>query len=175
MARAKTQMKKQMEEQSEAYESANAFELLREDHHRVQELFDEFEQADNQSRKRIAEEALRELEIHAKLEEELIYPAIRQELDEEELMDMALEEHHVVTTLIRELRKMQPKDRRYAAKFKVMAESVKHHIEEEESEILPQAEKTDLDASELGRQAMQQKHKLMEKGQRSGNFRKRQS
>lgn len=142
---------------------ANAVELLREDHRKVQELFEEFEGADNRSRQRIADQALTELEIHAKLEEELIYPAIREVLDEEDLMDEALEEHHAVKLLIKELRKMGPKDERYRAKFKVMAEMVKHHIEEEESRILPEAEQSDLDLAELGQDAMMRKEKLMAK------------
>lgn len=141
----------------------NAVELLRQDHRKVQDLFEEFEAADSRSRQRIVDQALTELEIHAKLEEGLIYPAIREVLDEEDLMDEALEEHHAVKLLIKELRKMGPKDERYRAKFKVLAEMVKHHIEEEESHILPQAEQSDLDLSELGQDALMQKEKLMVK------------
>lgn len=143
--------------------NVNAVELLREDHRKVQDLFEEFEGADNRSRQRIVDQALTELEIHAKLEEGLIYPAIREVLDEEELMDQALEEHHVVELLIKELRKMGPKDERYSAKFQVLCEIVKHHIEEEESQILPQAEGSDLDLAELGQDAMMQKEKLTAK------------
>lgn len=141
----------------------NAVELLREDHRKVQDLFEEFEGADSRSRQRIVDQALTELEIHAKIEEGLIYPAIREALDEDELMDQALEEHHVAKVLIKELRKMGPKDERYSAKFQVLAEIVKHHIEEEESDILPQAEESDLDLAELGQEAMMQKEKLMTK------------
>src|SRR5688500_17079476 len=78
-------------------------------------------------------------------------------------MDEALEEHHAAELLIKELRKMGPKDERYRAKFKVLAEMVKHHIEEEESQILPQAEDSDLDLTELGQEAMMRKEKLMAK------------
>ena len=145
-------------------ESVNALDMLRDDHRKVEGLFEQFEQADNRSRQRIADEALSELEIHAQLEEKLIYPAIRDEVDADELMDMALEEHHVAKTLIKELRKMAPRDQRYTAKFKVLAESVKHHIKEEEGEIMPKAEETDLDFNELGRKAMQRKEALMVKG-----------
>lgn len=150
------------EEQSENG-GVNAVELLREDHRKVQDLFEEFEGADTRSRQRLVDQALTELEIHAKLEEGLIYPAIREALDEDEMMDQALEEHHVVEFLIKELRKMGPKDERYSAKFQVLAEIVKHHIEEEESEILPQAEESDLDLMELGEEAMAKKDKLMAK------------
>jgi len=108
---------------------------LREDHRKVKGLFEEFEQAeDAKAKQRIVETALTELEVHSKLEEELIYPTIRGEIDDDDLMDEALEEHHVVHGLIGELRKMKPRDERYDAKFTVLAENVRHHIKEEESE-----------------------------------------
>ena len=84
--------------------------------------------------------ALMELEVHSKLEEELIYPAIRAEIDDDDLMDEALEEHHVVHGLLGELKKMKPSDERYDAKFTVLAENVRHHIKEEESDMFPMAE-----------------------------------
>jgi hemerythrin superfamily protein len=153
----------------------SAIELLREDHQKVQALFEEFEGADNRSRQRIADQALTELEIHAKLEEGLVYPAIREALDEEDMMDEALEEHHVAELLIKELRKMQPKDERYRAKFTVLAEMVKHHIEEEESDMLPQAEETDIDMEELGQEAMALKEKLLSKMQSGSSSKKKTS
>jgi hemerythrin superfamily protein len=161
-------MKQRKDETLEEEEHAdnggvNAVELLREDHRKVQDLFEEFEGADTRSRQRIIGQALTELEVHAKIEEGVIYPAIREVLNEEDLMDEALEEHHAAELLIKELRKMGPKDERYRAKFKVLAEMVKHHIEEEESQILPQAEESDLDLMELGQAAMTRKEKLMAK------------
>jgi hemerythrin superfamily protein len=157
----------------------NALEMLRKDHQKVQELFEQFEGADNRSRQGIGNQILTELEIHATLEETLIYPAIREALDEDDMMDEALEEHHVVKAMIKELRKMQPKDDRYRAKFKVLSEIVKHHVEEEESEILPQAEETDLDFDALGQEALVRKEKLIAKmggtpstGKSNGNKRK---
>lgn len=163
----------EVDEQQEQGQSA--LEMLREDHRRVQDLFEEFESADNRSRQRIADSALTELEIHAKLEEGLIYPAIREALDEKDLMDRALEEHHVAEVLIKELRKMGPKEDRYSAKFKVLSELVKHHIEEEESQILPQAEETDIDFMELGQEAVTRKEKLMAKMESAGQSKKKSS
>ena len=69
--------------------------------------------------------------VVSKLEEALIYPAIRAEIDDDDLMDEALEEHHVVHGLLVELKKMKPSDERYDAKFTVLAENVRHHIEED--------------------------------------------
>ncbi|ALA59175.1 Hemerythrin HHE cation binding region [Nitrospira moscoviensis] len=144
-------------------ETENPIEMLKEDHQAVQDLFSRFEEADNRSRQRIADEALMMLEIHAKLEEDVVYPAIREGVGDDEMIDEALEEHHVATMLIKELHKMKPKDERYAAKFKVLSEMVRHHIEEEENETFPQAEKADIDWSEVGREATKMREKLMRK------------
>jgi hemerythrin superfamily protein len=139
--------------------------MLREDHKKVKGLFDEFEQAkDSKTKQRIVETALTELEVHAALEEELIYPAIRPEIDDDDLMDEALEEHHVVHTLIGELKKMKPSDERYDAKFTVLAENVRHHIKEEESEMLPKAEDLEIDWEELSRDVMKRREQLAAKG-----------
>ncbi len=136
--------------------------LLREDHKKVKGLFEEFEQAgDAKMKQRIVEEALAELDVHAKLEEELIYPAIGPEIDDEDLMDEALEEHHVVHVLMGELKKMKPSDDRYDAKFTVLAENVKHHIKEEESEMFPKAENCDIDWEALSSQVEKRKEQLM--------------
>ena len=139
----------------------NALEMIREDHHKVQQLFQEFETTDDRSaKKRIVDNAIRELKVHAALEEELFYPAVREQIDEEETIDEALEEHHVVKLLIAELEDMSPGDKRYDAKFTVLAESVKHHIEEEESEVIPEVEAS-LDADSLGEQMEKRKQQLL--------------
>jgi hemerythrin superfamily protein len=90
---------------SQVASASSVADMLREDHMKVKGLFEEFEQADDaDAKQRIVETALAELEVHAKLEEELIYPEIRQEIDDD-LMDEALEERHVVYGLIGELKK----------------------------------------------------------------------
>jgi hemerythrin superfamily protein len=138
--------------------------MLKEDHQKVKDLFEEFKKAeDTKAKQRIVDTALMELEIHAKLEEGLIYPAIRSELDEDDLMDEALEEHHVVHMLIAELKKMKPSDDRFDAKFTVLGESVKHHIKEEEAEMLPEAEERNIDWDDLEAQVTKRKEELMTK------------
>ena len=134
---------------------------LKKDHQKVQELFDEFEAAgDSRSKTRIVQEALRELEVHAKLEEMLIYPAIREKIDDREVMDEALEEHHVAHVLINELKRMRTSDKRYDAKFTVLGESIKHHVKEEEGTIFPEAEKAEINWEELSQEAMKRKETL---------------
>ena len=138
----------------------SAIEMLREDHDKVKGLFEEFEQAEeSQAKEQIVDNTLRELEIHAALEEEIFYPVAEEQLDDKESIDEAREEHHVVKLLIGELKKMSADDERYDAKYKVLSESVKHHIEEEESELFPKLEGK-LDAEGLGAQMETRKQQL---------------
>ena len=149
-----------------------AVEMLREDHQQVKDLFEEFEKAEEDEEKgQIVRAALTALEIHATLEEEIFYPAVREQIDEDDQMDEALEEHHVVKFLIGELQEMKPGDDHFDAKFKVLAESVKHHIEEEESEILPKAQDADLDQERLGEEMTERKEEL-QRGKGAGARRK---
>jgi hemerythrin superfamily protein len=138
------------------------FDMLKSDHRKVEKLFEEFESAkDSRSRGRIVEETLRELSVHARLEETLIYPAIREQIDDEDVMDEALEEHHVAHVLINELKRMTTRDERYDAKFTVLGESIKHHVKEEEGTMFPIAEKADIDWDELSQEAMERKEALL--------------
>jgi hemerythrin superfamily protein len=138
----------------------NAIEMLRQDHEKVKKLFEEFKNAeDSQVKKQIVGQTVRELETHAALEEEIFYPAAQEEIGEKESIDEAREEHHVVKLLIGELKKMSAASDRYDAKYKVLAESVKHHIQEEESELFPKLEGA-LDAEELGTEMETRKQQL---------------
>jgi hypothetical protein len=151
----------------------DAVEMLRQDHRKVQKLFEQFEHSeDSETKKRIAESALVELQVHAALEEELFYPAVREEIDEKEKVDEAEEEHHVAKLLISELQDMTPNDDHFDAKFKVLAESVKHHIEEEESEVIPEIEE-EIDAAELGERMAERKEELEQEMSNGGPSRKR--
>jgi hemerythrin superfamily protein len=121
----------------------NAVDLLTADHARVKKLFQQYEAAGHrahQKKQGIAEEVLAEIEVHTTLEEELFYPAVKQKTDRDgkDLVAEAVEEHHVVTTLMVELKDLDPTDERYEAKFKVLMETVSHHIEEE-GEMFPEA------------------------------------
>ena len=138
--------------------------MLREDHQKLKQLFDQFHEAATINEKRsIVTEALTALEVHATLEEELIYPAWQERLGEQCLWDEALQEHHVIRLLIKELKTMSPSDARYDAKFTVLSEHVKRHMKEEEGKIFPQAEKADLDWEPLTRQVLQRRQSLEHK------------
>lgn len=145
-------------------------EMLKEDHAKVKELFEEFESADSQEQAEIAATAIFELEIHAELEEKLIYPAIREAIDDSDMMNEAVEEHHLVHVLITELKKLKPKDEKFHAKFTVLSELVKHHIEEEEGEMLPEAERHDIDWDVLEAAVMKRKEALMAKSSKKSGM-----
>jgi hypothetical protein len=123
----------------------HAIDLLKADHAHVKDLFQQYEAAGHQAHEKkhsIAEEVFAELDVHTTLEEELFYPAMKRETDQDgkDLVAEAVEEHHVVTTLKDELKGLDPKDERYDAKFNVLTENVEHHIEEEEGKMFPDGE-----------------------------------
>lgn len=122
---------------------ADPIQLLRDQHKEVLSLFDQFKKAkDNEQKKGIVDNVSVKLMMHTQLEEDSFYPAIRSQGGEaEDLVDEAIEEHHVVKMLISELADMKPQYPRYGAKFMVMAENVRHHVEEEESQLFPAARK----------------------------------
>jgi hypothetical protein len=148
------------------HKTMNAIALLKEDHQKVKDLFDRFEETNGSARKaKIVSEALMELKVHATVEERLFYPAVRQKIDDKEgVMDEADEEHHVAKVLIAELEKMSRDEDHWEAKFTVLAESVRHHIKEEEGKMFKQAKKTEIDFEILGGQMADLKEKLMQQG-----------
>ena len=133
----------------------DAVELIKSDHRKVEKLFREFEEAGDRAYKTKQElvgQIVEELEVHATIEEETYYPAVEAKArkDGKELIAEAVEEHHVVKILLGELSAMTAEDEAFDAKVTVLMENVRHHVEEEESELLPQSEKI-LDGDELTR------------------------
>ncbi len=120
----------------------DAIQLVKKDHKTVEALFKQFERAEKAEKhselKRIVRELIKELSVHAAIEEQILYPAMREgDEDAEDDVLEALEEHHLVKLTLLELDKMSPKDERYCAKVTVLMENVRHHVEEEEEELLP--------------------------------------
>ncbi|HYH65269.1 MAG TPA: hemerythrin domain-containing protein [Urbifossiella sp.] len=141
-----------------------AVSLLKEDHERVKDLFDQFEAAKSHTAKtRIVRAALAELKVHAAIEEELFYPAVRKPIGKE-IMNEADEEHHVAKLLIAELDTMDGSESHFDAKFHVLAENVRHHIKEEENEMLPKARGVKLDFAALAEKMRRRKEKLTADG-----------
>lgn len=161
---------------SNAKEAQKPINLLKQDHDEVKKLFKQFEEAKTPAQKeKIAREAIMELKIHATLEEEMFYPEVRDFLGDEEdmidLVDEALEEHHVAKLLMEELDQMHPEDERFEAKFLVLAESVKHHMEEEETELFPKAKKSEVNDDDLGEEIQARKKELQKRVMRSATAR----
>jgi len=143
---------------------SHAIAILMKDHDKVKELFDQFEKTTSSSEKeKIIEQAVTELKIHASIEEELFYPAVRSHVGKD-LMNEADEEHHVARVLVAELDRGKRGDDHRHAKFTVLAESVRHHIKEEEGEMLPKAKDLEVDFEALGERMLARKDFLKTEG-----------
>lgn len=146
---------------SRGSKSKDAIELLKSDHRKVEEIFERFEKAKKSDEKEeLVRIVCRELKIHAQIEEEIFYPALRQKIDETDLLDEAQVEHACAKQLIQELENGELGDELYEAKVKVLSEYVKHHVDEEETEIFPAAESANIDTAELGEKLMSRKQQL---------------
>jgi hemerythrin superfamily protein len=131
----------------------DATKLLTQDHDTVRDLFDQFRAAkdggDSQRMKAIQREIFGELETHARIEEDVFYPAVRDTgvTDLEEDVAESLQEHHVVKVLMREIEDLSDEDV-FVAKMTVLIENVEHHAEEEETEMFPSV-REQMSADEL--------------------------
>jgi len=138
--------------------------LLKEDHDKVKGLFDQFEAAKSRAAKvRIVRQALTELKVHAAIEKELFYPSVRKPVGRA-IMNEADEEHHVAKLLIAELDRMGGSESHFDAKFMVLAENVRHHIREEENEMLPKARTVKVDFEALAEKMRARKERLLAGG-----------
>ncbi len=120
----------------------NAIDILKDDHDTIKNLFAQYEEAHSEAyeaRQWLAQHVFRELDLHGQLEEQIFYPAVRSATTAEgqDLVLEGIEEHHSIDILIEELRDSYPTDESYDAKFKVLRETVAHHIQEEEKELFP--------------------------------------
>jgi hemerythrin superfamily protein len=144
----------------------DAIALLKQDHRTVEQLVSQFEDADESEQSGIAERICSMLTVHAQIEEEILYPAAKDALSEdEEEAEMVTEaevEHTSAKELIAKIEAMTPDDESFKATVKVLGEYVKHHVKEEESEMFPALRKADLDLKELGAQLADRKYALME-------------
>ncbi|MDP8905751.1 MAG: hemerythrin domain-containing protein [Chloroflexota bacterium] len=116
----------------------NALTLLKEDHDRVKKMLAEGEQTTERAEKTRGDLFSRlkhDLEIHERMEEEILYPALKQHGESREIALEGFEEHHIVDTILSELEQTATTDETWTAKFKVAKENLEHHIEEEEGEM----------------------------------------
>ena len=144
----------------------DAVSLLSADHAEVKQMFESYRQlvdenADDEQRGELARKICSMLTVHAEIEEEIFYPAMRDSVDDELTLDEAEVEHAAARELIEQLEGMDPGDALYDAKVIVLGEYVDHHVQEEENEIFPQAEKSGIDLDELGADLAERKRELM--------------
>jgi hemerythrin superfamily protein len=130
----------------------NALMLLKTDHKTVEALFKQFEKiGDNgaSKKKALVQKIIKELAVHAAIEEQVFYPAVRKAVKkaEDDVLE-ALEEHHIVKWVLSELDGMDPEEERFDAKVTVLMENVRHHVKEEEQELFPEVKKK-MSAKEL--------------------------
>lgn len=134
-------------------QSNDAIILLTKDHKEVKTLFQQYEVLSDRSKsnkKKVADQICHALTLHAQLEEEIFYPAVRNAIKANDMMDEALVEHASAKELIAQIEGMDPGDDLYDAKVKVLSEQIDHHLREEEDEMFPKVRKCDLDLVALG-------------------------
>lgn len=136
--------------------------LLKADHVLVSELFDEYEHARSIDRKRgLVSQICLELTVHAQIEEEIFYPAVKAALKDKELVPEAIVEHGTLKALLSEVEGVEPEGETFDAKIKVLSEYVKHHVKEEQGKMFPKAKAAGLDMRELGVQIAERKSELL--------------
>jgi hemerythrin superfamily protein len=144
--------------------SIDAIAMLTDDHREVKELFEQFaalgENAGDR-KKIIADEICTSLTLHAMVEEEIFYPAVRAAAKEaDDLVDEAEVEHASAKDLIAQILEMDPDDELYDAKVKVLGEQIEHHVKEEEEEMFPLAKKAGLDMLALADEMLGRKEEI---------------
>jgi hemerythrin superfamily protein len=142
--------------------NGDAIALLKDDHQRVKGMFERFERTRGDAQKeRLAGQICDELKVHAQIEEEIFYPAVREAIDDDDLMNEAQVEHNSAKELIAQIEASSPSDERYDALVKVLGEYVLHHVKEEEREMFKQARGAELDLADLGEQLRERKRVLV--------------
>ncbi|HSC66030.1 MAG TPA: hemerythrin domain-containing protein [Caldimonas sp.] len=144
----------------------DAVSLLTADHAEVKQMFETYRQlvdenADDEQRGELARNICSMLSVHAEIEEEIFYPAMRDNVDDELTLDEAEVEHAAAKELIEQIEGMDPGDALYDAKVIVLGEYVDHHVQEEENELFPQAEKAGIDLDDLGAELASRKRELV--------------
>jgi hemerythrin superfamily protein len=136
--------------------------LLRADHKLVSGLFAEYEKTRSTEQKRkLVSQICTELTVHARLEEEIFYPAVKLALKDDELVPEARVEHATLKALIAQVEDVEPEGEMFDARIKVLSEYVKHHVEEEQNEMFPKAKSTKLDMLALGAKLSERKAELV--------------
>jgi hemerythrin-like domain-containing protein len=139
----------------------DAIRLLKADHEEVSALFDKYDKGDRlapEEKRALAEKICEALTVHARIEEEIFYPACDEAVPKaEDLLAEARVEHQALKDLIARIEAQQPGTCEFDAEVKVLGEYVKHHVKEEQNELFPKVRKSDLDLQELGSRLAERK------------------
>jgi hemerythrin superfamily protein len=143
--------------------AGDALKMLEQDHREVETFFEQYEKLEEDSEKlKLAAKICVALTVHTRLEEELIYPLGRKEIEETDLIDEAEVEHASAKQLIAEIARMSPGDDLFDAKVKVLGEYVKHHVKEEEDELFPTLKReADVDFDDVGKKMAARKTAML--------------
>lgn len=140
----------------------DAIALLKADHGTVSNLFADYEKTQSSNKKKaLVAEICSELSVHAQIEEEIFYPAVKAALKDKLLVPEARVEHASLKDLIAQIEGVEPDGELYDAKVKVLSEYVKHHVKEEQNEMFPKAKAASLDLVELGARMAARKADLL--------------
>ncbi len=147
----------------------DACDLLDADHKAVKKMFKDYEDLTGsrarsaaQKKMELAHQICQELSVHAQIEEEIFYPALREVLKETDLLNEATVEHQGVKDLVAQIQGMAKADEMFDAKVKVLGEYVDHHVKEEKGDIFPKARAArKLDLVGLREQLEMRKEELM--------------
>jgi Hemerythrin HHE cation binding domain len=140
----------------------DAVTMLKDDHKRVDGMFKQFDKmkTDGEEKRALVNMICKELKIHTTVEEEIFYPAVREAIRDDDLMDEADVEHESAKALIAQLECMRPGDDHYDAKVTVLGEYIRHHVREEHEEMFPKARKAKVDLKALGAEIAARKERL---------------
>jgi len=150
----------------------NAIELLKEDHDRVEALFEKVKANEDGDNTDTFKSIKEELDTHAHIEEAIFYPRLMEEGDEElkKIVMEGIEEHRQVKMFLRELDNLVADSEKFQPKIKVLMEDVEHHVEEEEGEMfdLVQSQLDESVLDELGAEMDEEKENFRSKSTSAG-------
>jgi hemerythrin superfamily protein len=140
----------------------DAITMLKADHESVSQLFAEYEKTRSSPKKKaLVAEICTALSVHAQIEEEIFYPAVKSALKDKLLVPEATVEHKSVKDLIAQLLGVEPDGEMYDARVKVLSEYVKHHVKEEQNEMFPKAKASSVNMMDLGSRMATRKDELL--------------
>ena len=159
---AHTKSKRAATRKSRKAPATDAIALLKADHRQVEEWFEEYQDLNTDPEKtKLSKKICQALTVHTQIEEKIFYPAARKATGDNDLLDEAAVEHAGARHLIREIEAMRVGEKLYDAKVRVLGEQIRQHVKEEEEELFPEVQKSQMDTAAVGKQLAMLKAELM--------------